>query len=50
MLTRRRLLWPGPSGRFMDFGFSVGFFLNGPVEEELDLFIQRSMLLFSERS
>ena len=33
MLTRRRLLWPGPSGSFMDFGFSAGFFLNSSVEE-----------------
>jgi hypothetical protein len=30
----------------MDFGFSVGFFYCS-VEEELDLFIQRPMLLFS---
>jgi len=34
----------------MAFGFSVGFFLNSSVEKELDLFIQRPMLLFSERS
>jgi hypothetical protein len=27
----------------MDFGFSVGFFLNSSVEEELDLFIQQPM-------
>ena len=50
MLTRRRLLWPGPSGSFMDFGFSAGFFLNSSVEEELDLFVQRPMLLFSASS
>jgi hypothetical protein len=50
MLTRRRLLWLGPSGGFMDFGFSVGFFLNSAVEWELDLFIQRPMLLFSASS
>jgi len=34
----------------VDFGFFVGFFLNSAVKEELDLFIQRPMLLFSERS
>ena|SRR5208282_2196168 len=41
-LTRRHLLWLGPSGSFMDFGFSAGFFLNSSIEEELDLFIQRN--------
>ena len=25
-------LWLGPSGSFMDLGFSVGFFLNNSVE------------------
>ena len=49
-LTRRRLLWLGSSGSFTDFGFWVGLFLNSSVEEELDLFIQRSMLLFSASS
>jgi hypothetical protein len=34
----------------MDFGFSGGFFLKSSVEGELDLFIQRRMLLFSERA
>jgi hypothetical protein len=50
MLTRRCLLWLGPSGSFMDFGFSAGFFLNSSVEQELDLFIQRPMLHFSASS
>jgi hypothetical protein len=27
----------------MDFGFSAGFFLNSPVEGELDLFVQRAV-------
>ena len=31
-LDFRHLLWLGPSGSFMDFGFSVGFFLNSSVE------------------
>jgi hypothetical protein len=34
----------------MDFGFSAGFFLNSSVEQEVDLFIQRPMLLFSASS
>ena len=50
MLTRTRLLWLGPSGSFVDFGFSAGFFLNRWVEKELDLFIQRPMPLFSASS
>ena len=40
----------GLSGSVTAFGFSVGFFLNGSVEEKLDLFIQRPMLFLGELS